>query len=455
VKKVLIANRGEIACRIIRSCRDMGLATVAIYSDVDRNAKHVALADEAVHVGPARAAESYLVASKLTDVARAVGADALHPGYGFLSENADFAERVGRAGMRWIGPRPQTIRDMGDKDQARRLAEEAGVPILPGSRRFPAGEVDGIEAAAEVVGFPLLVKAAAGGGGIGMRLVESREALAGIAESTQAHAQRAFGDGTIFLERYIARARHIEVQVFGFGDGRVVHLFERDCSVQRRFQKVIEEAPAPNVTPSLRGSLVEAAVALASEQRYAGAGTVEFVVDVESDAFYFLEMNTRIQVEHPVTEETTGVDLIAMQLALALDKVVPVGVQESIKQEGWAIEVRLYAEDPQRKFLPSPGKLERLEFPSGEGLRIESGMRTGDHVTPFYDPMIAKIIATGVDRGDALQRIETALAGTRIEGIASNLDFLKACVAHEVFRAGDVHTRFIEDLFEDLLVSSL
>ncbi len=315
MKKVLIANRGEIACRVIRSCEGLGLRTVAVHSEADANAMHVALADEAVGVGPAPAAQSYLRVEAILQAARATGADAIHPGYGFLAENHDFAAAVQHAGLVWIGPAPKTIEDMGDKERARQLAFAAGVPILPGSPRFAPGDTSGMDEAAREVGFPLLVKAASGGGGIGMRRVATATELASTVEATQSMAQRAFGDGTVYFERLIAEARHVEVQVFGFGDGHAVHLFERDCSLQRRFQKIVEESPAPALPDATRAAMFDAAVALCRQERYRGAGTVEFIVDAQTQRFYFLEMNTRIQVEHPVTEMITGLDLVAMQTA--------------------------------------------------------------------------------------------------------------------------------------------
>ena len=317
MKKVLIANRGEIACRVIRSCRTLGLKTVAVFSEADAKALHVEMADEAFPVGPAPARQSYLIAENILSAARSSGADAIHPGYGFLAENSGFARAVAAAGLTWIGPSPETIEDMGDKERARLLAKAADVPILPGSGRFTAQDAAGIDDAAREVGFPLLVKAAAGGGGIGMRRVDKPEELAKIVEATQSLAEKSFGDGTIYLERLVAKARHVEIQVFGFGDGNAVHLFERECSIQRRFQKIVEETPAPGLAPAVRRAMAEAAVALVRQERYRGAGTVEFVMDATTGAFYFLEMNTRIQVEHPVTEMTTGLDLVGLQIRLA------------------------------------------------------------------------------------------------------------------------------------------
>lgn len=443
--RILIANRGEIACRVARTCHRLGHEVVAVYSDADAKARHVTAADVALPIGPAKPAESYLRGDKILAAASSSQADAIHPGYGFLAENAEFAKSVEQAGLKWIGPAPRSISDMGDKERARDLADAAGVPILPGSRRFAAGETSDLSAAAKHVGYPLLVKAAAGGGGIGMRLVEKPEDLSKVAEATQSLAERAFGDGTIFLERYVRRARHIEVQVFGLGDGRAVHLFERECSIQRRFQKIIEETPAPNLSAATIQNMCAAAIALTSNQRYAGAGTVEFILDAETGDFYFLEMNTRIQVEHPITEETTGHDLVALQLKLAFADDLSQLTQENITRSGHAIEFRLCAEDPRKMFLPSPGPLNTLAFPRDTaGLRIDTGVDQGDVITPFYDPMIAKIIVFGQTRDQALEVSTAAISATRVEGIATNLEFLGRCAEHPAFARGDIHTGFVE-----------
>ncbi len=454
MQKVLIANRGEIACRVIRSCRDLGLATVAVYSEADAEALHVALADEAQPIGPPKAQESYLKADAVIAAAKAVGADAVHPGYGFLAENADFAAAVAAAGLIWVGPRPATIEDMGDKERARLLAKAAGVPILPGSPRFPPGDLGGLEAAAAAVGFPLLVKASAGGGGIGMQRVADPDKLRSVVESTQNMAARAFGDGTVFLERLVAKARHIEIQVFGFGDGRAVHLFERECSIQRRFQKIVEESPAPNLGAETRQAMAEAAVALASQERYRGAGTVEFVVDAESGDFYFLEMNTRIQVEHPVTEMTTGLDLVALQLRLAAGEDLSELAAGPARQQGHAIECRLYAENPAKNFLPSPGRLEVFRLPEAkDGLRIDTGVRQGDQITIYYDPMIAKVVGYGADRQEAIAHTVAALEAIEVAGVVTNVPFLARTLRHAAFAAGDTHTGFVEQHKADLLAS--
>ncbi|WP_245422149.1 acetyl-CoA carboxylase biotin carboxylase subunit [Alsobacter soli] len=453
IRRVLVANRGEIALRVFRTCKALGLETAAVYSDADAEAAHVQAADRAVHIGPAAARESYLVADKVLAAAREAGADAIHPGYGFLSENAAFAEAVAAAGLVWVGPRAEVIRAMGDKQRARDLAEQAGVPVVPGSRRFAEGDTEGLAAEAERVGYPLLVKAAAGGGGIGMRRVDAPATLADTVWATQSMAAKAFGDGAVFLERFVPKARHVEIQVFGYGDGTAVHLFERDCSLQRRFQKVIEESPAPGLPEPVRAAMAEAALRLARAVRYEGAGTVEFIVDAESFAFFFLEMNTRIQVEHAVTEMITGRDLVAMQLELAAGQPGRLA-QEAIAAKGHAIECRLYAENPAKMFMPSPGPLRIFRAPeAARDLRIDSGYREGDLVTPFYDPMLAKVIAWGPDRTAARRRAADALRAFAVEGIATNREFLLACLSDEAFASGDVHTGFIDSRRAQLLAT--
>ncbi len=451
MQRVLIANRGEIACRVIRACKTLGLESVAVYSEADAESLHVASADAAVLLGPAKAAESYLRVDKILEAAKAEGADAVHPGYGFLAENADFARAVEAEGLAWVGPDPKTIVDMGDKERARLQAEAAGVPILPGSRRFAEGDLAGLAEAGEAVGYPLLVKASAGGGGIGMRLVESPDDLEKVVTATQGMAAPSFGDGTIFLERFVRRARHIEIQVFGLGDGRALHLFERECSIQRRFQKIIEESPAPGLPEDTRDTMAGAAVRLAAQEHYRGAGTIEFVVDGESGEFFFLEMNTRIQVEHPVSEMITGRDLVALQLRLAAGEGLPL-TQQDIAASGHAIECRLYAENPAKMFLPQPGTLSTLEFPkAGSEVRIETGVRQGDKITPFYDPMIAKVVCHGTDRPAAIARSLESLRAIRLEGIVTNLDFLIRTLDHAAFLAGDCHTGFVEQHKETLV----
>jgi 3-methylcrotonyl-CoA carboxylase alpha subunit len=453
MRTVLIANRGEIACRIIRTCRALGLRSVAVHSDADAEALHVEMADTAVAIGPGPARESYLVADKVLAAAATTGADAIHPGYGFLSENAAFARQVRATGLTWVGPAPETIDAMGDKERARAIARAAGVPVLPGSRRFAPGDVADLAAAADAVGFPLLVKAAAGGGGIGMRLVDSAAPLGDVVTAAQAMALRSFGDGTIYLERYIPLGRHVEMQVFGFGDGTAVHLFERDCSLQRRFQKIVEESPAPGLPELVRAQMAQTATRLCQDQRYAGAGTVEFIVDAATFEFFFLEMNTRIQVEHPVTEMTTGEDLVALQLQLAGGTLAPFA-QTRIAARGHAIECRLYAENPARNFLPSPGLLTVLDLPpNGPDVRIDTGFRQGDGLTPFYDPMIAKVICRGADRMQAIDRMRTALDAIAIEGLTCNLGFLRRVMRHPAFAAGEVSTAFVERHKADLVAA--
>src|SRR5262245_28738233 len=446
MQKVLVANRGEIACRVMRSCRALGLKAVAVHSEADAKALHVSQADEARAIGPAPAKQSYLVIDNILAAAKASGADAVHPGYGFLAENSDFAKAVAAAGMTWIGPTPDSIDDMGGKEPARLLARAAGVPSLPGSARFAPGDLGGLDEAARDVGFPLLVKASAGGGGIGMRRVDKPDDLHKTVEATQTLAEKSFGDGAIYLERLVAKARHVEIQVFGFGDGRAVHMYERECSVQRRFQKIIEEAPSPGLTPATRAAMAHAAVALVSQERYRGAGTIEFVVDAQSGAFYFLEMNTRIQVEHPVTEMTTGLDLVGLQIRLARGDDLSALTQDSIRPQGHSIECRLYAENPAMNFLPSPGPLKRFRLPRvADGIRIDTGVREGDQITFHYDPMIAKVVTHGGDRGEAIERMLAALGEVQVEGVTTNAPFLRRVIDHPAFRAGDTHTGFVTE----------
>ena len=450
MKKLLIANRGEIACRIMRSARALGMGVVAVHSEADAAARHVAEADEALPIGPPAAKESYLVADRIIAAARRSGADGIHPGYGFLAENASFAQAVEDAGLVWVGPRADSIAAMGDKERARAIAHDAGLPIVPGSGRIAPADLAGIDEAAQAVGYPLLVKASAGGGGIGMRRVDEPEKLAEVVGATQTMAERAFGDGTVYLERLVPRPRHVEIQVFGHGDGRGVHFMERECSVQRRFQKIVEEAPSPAVEPALRARMADAALALVERERYRGAGTVEFILAPDG-AFYFLEMNTRIQVEHPVTEMIAGVDLVGLQLRLARgDDLSGLSLPEDAPG-GHAIECRIYAENPDRNFLPSPGLLQRFAPPeAGDGLRLDTGVAEGDRITPFYDPMIAKLAAHGADRAGAIERMLTALGEFRIEGIVTNIDFLGRVVAHDAFRAGETHTGFVDEHKSDL-----
>ena len=449
MKRILIANRGEIACRVIRACKALGIETVAVYSEADAKSLHVEMADRAVAIGPASPAESYLNHERILAAAVAHGAEGVHPGYGFLSENTAFARAAEAAGVVWIGPTPQSIEEMGDKERAREIAKAAGVPTLPGSRRFALDDLAGIEEAAVTVGYPLLVKATGGGGGIGMRLVDAPEKLLASVSATQQLAAKSFKDGTIYLERYVPRARHVEIQVFGYGDGSAVHLFERECSIQRRFQKIIEESPAPGLPAELRARMAKAAAALAAHQRYRGPGTVEFIVDADSLEFFFLEMNTRIQVEHPVTEMVTGWDLVQQQIKLAAAGPSLAGfekiAQENIATRGAAIECRLYAENPAKNFFPSPGPLDVFALPpTAPHVRVDTGVRQGDVTTPFYDPMIAKMIVWGENRDAALAAMLAALEGSRIEGVKNNLAFLKAVIRHEDFAAGRLDTGLVE-----------
>ena len=450
MKKLLIANRGEIACRIMRSARVLGLGVVAVYSDADADARHVAEADEALPIGPPAAKESYLVGDRIIAAARASGADGIHPGYGFLAENAAFAAAVEDAGLVWVGPRADSIAAMGDKERARTIARAAGLPVVPGSARLTADDLAGLDDAAQAVGYPLLVKASAGGGGIGMRRVDEAAKLSDVVGATQTMAERAFGDGTVYLEKLVLQPRHVEIQVFGLGDGRGFHLMERECSVQRRFQKIVEEAPSPAVDPALRARMADAALALVERERYRGAGTVEFILAPDG-AFYFLEMNTRIQVEHPVTEMISGLDLVGLQLRLARGEDLGGLTLPADGARGHAIECRIYAENPDRNFLPSPGLLERFQPPpAGDGIRLDTGVAEGDRITPFYDPMIAKLVAHGADRNAAIDKMLTALGEFRIEGIVTNIDFLGRVVGHAAFRAGDTHTGFVEEHKPDL-----
>ena len=458
--KILIANRGEIACRIIRTARHMGIATVAVYSEADVGALHVSLADEARLIGPPPARESYLDIRAIIAAAQKSGAEAVHPGYGFLSENAEFAEACAGAGLVFIGPPAAAIRAMGSKAAAKALMEAQGVPVVPG---YHGAEQDPGRLLAEAgrIGFPVMIKASAGGGGRGMRVVAGPGEFARALDGAKREAAGAFGDDRVLIERYLERPRHIEVQVFGDAHGNLVHLFERDCSIQRRHQKIVEEAPAPGLDPGQRAAMGEAALTAARAVGYVGAGTVEFIVprDEESGgknaggAFYFMEMNTRIQVEHPVTEAVSGVDLVEWQFRIAAGEKLPLR-QEEIRLTGHAIEARLYAENPAEGFLPSTGTLHFLHFPEGEGVRVESGVRAGDRVTPFYDAMIAKVIAWGEDRAAARTRLGRALADTALLGVHTNLGLLTRILADPEFAAGAVDTGFIEGRRATLLAPS-
>ena len=438
--KVLIANRGEIACRIIRTAKGMGLRTVAVYSDADRGAMHVALADEAVLIGPAPAKDSYLHIGAILEAAQATGAEAIHPGYGFLSENADFAQACADAGLVFVGPSAATIRLMGFKSAAKALMESSGVPVVPGYH----GEDQSIatlQQAADRIGYPLLVKASAGGGGRGMRLVGAADEFAEAVAAAKREAASSFGNDQILIEKHIAKPRHIEVQVFGDNDANVVSLFERECTLQRRHQKVVEEALSIGTTAERRAAMSAAARSAAQAAGYVGAGTVEFIAD--SSGFYFIEMNTRLQVEHPVTEMITGLDLVEWQLRIAMGEKLPLG-QDQIAANGHAIEARIYAEDPEKGFLPASGIIRTWREPSGEGIRVDTGFRAGDGVTPYYDALLAKLIAWGPDRLQALRRLVEALNGFEIGGVTTNIALLKALLSHPRLVRDEIDTGFIE-----------
>jgi 3-methylcrotonyl-CoA carboxylase alpha subunit len=453
-ERILVANRGEIAARVMRSAQAMGVEVVAVYSDADRGAAHVAMADMAVHIGGSAPSDSYLKGEAIIAAALETGAEAIHPGYGFLSENPDFVEAVEAAGMVFIGPSADAIRAMGLKDAAKKLMEEAGVPVVPGyhgSNQDP----EHLAGAADTIGYPVLVKAVAGGGGKGMRLVERPQDFADALESARSEARTAFGNADVLIEKFVEKPRHIEVQVFGDGS-RAVHLFERDCSLQRRHQKVIEEAPAPGMTEAMRAAMGQAAVRAAEAIGYSGAGTVEFIVDgsdgLRSDRFWFMEMNTRLQVEHPVTEAIARVDLVEWQLRVAAGEGVPAR-QEDLTITGHAFEARLYAEDVPKGFLPATGRLSHLVFP--ERCRADSGVRAGDEISPFYDPMIAKVITHGPTRDVALRRLARALERCEVAGTVTNLGFLGALARHEGFARGDVDTGLIARDIETLVVAPL
>ncbi|MEQ8321306.1 MAG: acetyl/propionyl/methylcrotonyl-CoA carboxylase subunit alpha [Rhodospirillales bacterium] len=440
IKRLLIANRGEIACRIIVTARALGISTVAVYSDADKDARHVRIADMAVRIGSGPASESYLKADAVIAAALETGADGVHPGYGFLSENADFADAVANAGLIFVGPSAEAIRAMGSKSASKALMQKAGVPLVPG---YHGAKQDTKTLTKEAlrIGFPVLVKASAGGGGKGMRVVKSEAALKDAIDGAKREAKSSFGDPRLMIEKYLATARHVEVQIFGDSHGNYAHLFERDCSLQRRHQKVIEEAPAPGMTESLRTAMGEAAVNAARAVDYVGAGTVEFLLAGKD--FYFIEMNTRLQVEHPVTEAITGQDLVAWQLSVAAGGKLPL-TQDELSIDGHAFEARLYAEDPDKGYLPQTGTLHHLKFAETPGVRIDTGIVQGDQVSVHYDPMIAKIIVHGTDRPDALQKLQAALAGTQIAGLETNLDFLLGISADDKFVKAKVDTGWLD-----------
>jgi acetyl-CoA carboxylase biotin carboxylase subunit len=441
-KRILIANRGEIAVRIIRACRELGIESVAVYSDVDRKALHVRKADYAYHIGPATASESYLNIEKILDVARRSGAEAIHPGYGFLSENAHFARACRDAEIKFIGPSPESMEMMGSKTRARQNMKRAGVPFVPGSER--GLELDAMERLAEQIGYPVMLKAAAGGGGKGMRLVSSAAELHSAYESARSEAQRAFGDNEVYIEKFIANPRHVEMQIFGDEHGNVVYLGERECSVQRRHQKVLEESPSLIVDEDMRHRMGEIAVRVGKAANYYNAGTVEFLVDRERN-FYFLEMNTRLQVEHPVTEFVTGLDLVHLQFHIASGEPLPFK-QEDIRLRGHAIECRIYAEDPDNNYFPSPGKITRLISPSGPGIRRDSGMYEGWTVPIDYDPLLAKLVGYGEDREQAINRLLRALYEYFVGGIKTNTSLFRRILKDPEFRAGNIDTGFLDRL---------
>ncbi len=442
IGKLLIANRGEIALRILRSCRELGIATVAVYSTVDKNALHVQLADEAVCVGEAPSSRSYLNVPNILAAATSRGADAIHPGYGFLAENADFAEKCLDHGLIFVGPSPAAILAMGDKSTAKITMQQVGVPTIPGSEGLLEDPTEAA-ALAETMGYPVMIKATAGGGGRGMRLVPAADQLESLFRAAQGEAEAAFGNPGLYMEKFIDRPRHVEVQVLADRHGNVVHLGERDCSIQRRHQKLLEEAPSPGLDPELRRRMGEAAVAAARSIAYEGAGTVEFLVD-KSGAFYFMEMNTRIQVEHPVTEMVTGIDLIAEQLRIAGGEPISVR-QDQIQVRGHAIECRINAEDPSHNFRPAPGKITGWLPPGGPGVRIDSHVYTGYEIPPFYDSLIGKLIVWGVDRDHAIRRMRRALSECAVTGIPTTIEFHLALLDRQEFQRGEVWTKFVEE----------
>jgi acetyl-CoA carboxylase, biotin carboxylase subunit len=442
MKKVLIANRGEIAVRIIRACREMDIQTVAVYSEADQEALHVELADEAYCIGPKLSKDSYLNFSNIISIAKLTGCDGIHPGYGFLAENASFAELCEEVNIEFIGPTAEAISKMGTKDVARETMKQAGVPIVPGSEGIVADEVEGLKVANEI-GFPVIIKATAGGGGKGIRVARNEEELVKGIKITQKEAAAAFGNPGVYLEKYIEEFRHVEVQVLADKHGNTIHLGERDCSIQRRMQKLVEEAPSPALSPKLRTQMGEAAVKAAEAVNYRGAGTVEFIFDHINQKFYFMEMNTRIQVEHPVTEMITGIDLIQQQLKVAAGEKLAYR-QKDITINGWSIECRINAENPSKNFMPSPGKVTMYMPPGGFGVRVDSAMYTGYTIPPFYDSMVAKLIVHADTREEAVARMKRALDEFIIEGVDTTIPFHLNLMDHEVFKSGDFDTKFLE-----------
>ncbi len=441
---MLIANRGEIAVRVIRACRALGLRAVAIYSDADRDALHVRLADEAHRVGPAPASESYLNAPKILEIAHEAGCEAVHPGYGFLAESAEFARLVERQGLLWVGPPPEAMELVGDKLAARRTAQREGVPTVPGVYE-PLRTLEEAREAAQEVGYPLLLKAAAGGGGKGMRLVSDEQELKNSFARAVSEVEQAFGDPSVYVERYVPKAKHIEVQILADHHGNAVHLYERECSVQRRYQKLIEETPAPLLSPKQREEMGQAALAIARAVGYRNAGTVEFLYDVERKEFYFLEVNARIQVEHPITEMATGIDLVQWQLRIARGEPLDFA-QPDVRPRGAAIEFRIYAEDPDQNFLPSTGRIRELLWPSGPGIRVDAGVERGDRVSPYYDPLLAKLIVGGESREEAIERARRALEETIVVGVATTVAFHRETLEDERFLQGSYTTDFVATL---------
>jgi acetyl-CoA carboxylase, biotin carboxylase subunit len=438
-KKILIANRGEIAARVIRTCKALGIATVSIYSKVDKEAPHVKMADEAYEVGNPKVTDSYLKIDKILEIAQLSQADAIHPGYGLLSENAEFARRCEEAGIVFIGPSSDVIARMGSKIEARNSMEQAGVPVVPGIS-CPLADAEEAAQAAGRIGYPVMLKASAGGGGIGMQIVNNEAEMKQAFEGNQKRASNFFGDGAMYLEKVVENPRHIEIQILADAQGNTVYLWERECSIQRRHQKVVEEAPSAFLDEQIREKMGEAAVTAAKAIGYRNAGTIEFLVD-EHKNFYFLEMNTRLQVEHTITEEITGLDLVAEQLRIAAGHSLNFG-QSDVKREGHAIEVRIYAEDP-KTFFPSPGIITKFAIPEGDGIRHELAVHDGSVVTPFYDPMIAKLIVAGKDRNEAIDRLLQALADYQVEGIKTNIPMLQKVIAHPAFRSGETTTGFV------------
>ncbi len=447
IKKILIANRGEIAVRIIRACKDLGITSVAIFSDADRTGYHVRLADECYHIGPSPSNQSYLVHDKIIDAAKTSYAGAIHPGYGFLSENAEFAKRCEKEGITFIGPSAKTIKLLGDKIEARKTAVKAGLPVVPGAE-IEIGKLKEALKQAEKIGFPILVKATAGGGGKGMRIVKSKKDLEESIKRASSEAKSAFGDGRVFIEKYLERPRHIEFQILCDQHGNCIHLGERECSIQRRHQKLIEESPSPVMTDKLRQEMGEAAVNISKRSNYVGAGTVEFMFDQKRNSFYFLEVNTRLQVEHPVTEMVTGIDLVREQIAIAEGKKLPYQ-QSDLKLNGHAIECRILAEDPSQGFVPSTGKLNNYRIPSGPGVRVDSGVVIFSEIPVYYDPMFAKLIVWGKDRTEAISRMKRALEEFRVSGVTTTIGFHREVLRNKRFLAGDFSTKFLEEEYPD------